>query len=245
MDTELDVKQLKKPENLSKESTEQLDSKCIGVEAKKAVELPQPSTVTATNTGSALGPITPDSNREIGDTFTDFTSPLTLVSSSPKSISLDSHISNDPYPSNDDDTPCTPKESIFDSFAPGPNKLMLAPHHRKYLAQSQINVARRLDFGASLKFVENENRGSDDDTRLDEEMFVETVYDTLLEAIVSKQTEGVIPQISHLDTGSDGYKTPTSAPRLSGIAETCPGAPMKSTRKLINVDPGLCRKLEF
>nr|GEY85443.1 PR domain zinc finger protein 8, putative isoform 1 [Tanacetum cinerariifolium] len=44
---------------------------------------------------------------------------------------------------------------------------------------------------------------------------------------------------------ADVLMTPPSAPRLSGIAETCPGAPMKPATKLRNIDSRLCRKLEF
>ncbi|PWA96644.1 hypothetical protein CTI12_AA038360 [Artemisia annua] len=39
--------------------------------------------------------------------------------------------------------------------------------------------------------------------------------------------------------------TPPSASRLTGIAETCPGATFKHVKKSRNVDLGLCRRLAF
>ncbi|KAL5738912.1 hypothetical protein ACOSP7_027859 [Xanthoceras sorbifolium] len=77
----------------------------------------------------------------------------------------------------------------------------------------------------------------------DEEVF-ESVYNNLLEAIVAKQTEGLLAEIANIECDSDCCQTPP-APRLNGIAETCPGAPMKSSAVSRKIDLGLCRKLEF
>ncbi|KAA8517605.1 hypothetical protein F0562_015079 [Nyssa sinensis] len=208
-----------------------------------AVEL-QTQSIVAADVGAPLGPITPDSNRESGDFLLDFTSPLTLVSSPLKAVCFDSHQNIERYASIDN-SPHTPKEGVFDPFAPGPDKLMLAPHCNKYLEESQSNVARQLNFDASVKFFADGNPGNDAESISEEDIFLETVYGTLLEVIVSKQTEELLAEISPLDSGSDGFKTPTSAPCLNGIAETCPRAPMKPTKKFRSIDQGLCRKLEF
>ena len=75
----------------------------------------------------------------------------------------------------------------------------------------------------------------------DEEIMFKFVYESVLEAIVSNQTA----KISSPESNSDGFKTPTSAPRLKGVAETCPGAPLKPTRKLRTASKRLCMKLNF
>uniref|UniRef100_A0A5B7BV21 Uncharacterized protein n=1 Tax=Davidia involucrata TaxID=16924 RepID=A0A5B7BV21_DAVIN len=239
MDTEVGGNQSMEAEN----SMKKLEENCVAGEAKDAVE-PQPQSIVAADGGAPLGPITPDSNKESGDFLLDFTSPLTLVSSPPKAVCFDSRQNLDGYASIDN-SPHTPNEGVFDPFAPGPDKLMLAPHHNKYLEESRSNVARQLNFDASVKSFGDGNHGNDAESILEEEILLETVYGTLLEAIVSKQTEGLLVEISPLDSGSDGFKTPTSAPRLNQVAETCPGAPMKPTRKFRSIDQGLCRKLEF
>ncbi|GKE74553.1 cyclin-dependent protein kinase inhibitor SMR11-like protein [Tanacetum coccineum] len=70
---------------------------------------------------------------------------------------------------------------------------------------------------------------------------MERVYESILEGIISKEAEDILSEI----VAADVLMTPPSAPRLSGIAETCPGAPMKPATKLRNIDSRLCKKLEF
>ncbi|GFY95725.1 hypothetical protein Acr_11g0000310 [Actinidia rufa] len=242
MDPEVTVDPSNKVEDLSRSSMEKLDGKFVVVKAKDNVELPQPSQVAA-NRAASIGPITPELNRESGDSLFDFASPLTLISSPHKAVCFDSH-SNDNLCSSTDGSPCTPVEGVFDPFAPGPDKLMQAPHCRKYLEELWSNVARRLNFGSSVNFVRDGNSEAHAET-ISDEMLLETVYDSLLEAIFSKQTEGFRAEILSLDPDSDGFKTPNSEVCLSGIAETCPGAPVKSVRKSKNIDRSLYRKLEF
>ncbi|KAA8517577.1 hypothetical protein F0562_017793 [Nyssa sinensis] len=242
MDPDACAPQSMKKENSSQNSVKKLEENFVAGdgEANDVVKL-QPQWLVAADGGAPLGPITPDSNRESGDFIFDFTSPLTLVSSPPKGVSFDSHWNVDPT----DNSSHTPKAAVFDSFAPGPDKLMLAPHCNKYLKESQSNVARRLNFNASIKCSGDGNKGNDAKPISDEAILLETVYGTLLEAIVSKKAEGLFAEISPPDPGSSGFMTPTSAPRLNGITETCPGAPMKPTRKSRSIDQWLCRKLEF
>lgn len=234
MDTTVTMDQPNAVENISQKIVKKVEEKfVVVVEAEENLSEVSPSSKVA-----PIGPITPDSNKETGDFLFCFTSPLTLVSS-PRNDNLHASV---------DFSPCTPVEGGFDPFAPGPEELAMAPHCKKYLKESRVNVARRLKFDSSVNFVLDGNHKSDVETISDDEMILETVYDTLLEAIVSKQTEGLVTEILPLDRGFDGFKTPDSATRLSGIAETCPGAPLKTTgttRKLRNVDQSLCRKLEF
>ncbi|XP_059668184.1 unknown protein 1 [Cornus florida] len=245
MDIEASTDLLMKEENHSLKFMNKSDDNCVIVKAKNVKEMQPPSTVIC-NKGASLGPITPDSNKESADFPLDFSSPRTLVTSLPKAVCFDSHRNVDRYASNSmDDGLRTPKEDVFDPFAPGPDKLMLAPQSNKYLEETRSSVARQLNFGSSVKFVGDENHGNDAEHISDEETLVEAVYRTLLKEIVSKQIEELFAEISALDSVSDGFKTPPSAPRFSGVADTCPGAPMKPTRKSRNIDQGLCRKLEF
>lgn len=249
MDTEVSVDQ---PDNVEILSQKLNVNYVVVLDAKdnnNVIQLPSPmsSTDTPAAAAASLGPITPDSNT---DFLFDFTSPLTLDSSPPPKAALfDSHQSDILYASSDG-SPRTPKEGVFDPFAPGPEKIMLAPHSNKYLPESRSNAARRLNFDSSVKCIRDGNHETDAETISDDEMLLETVYDALLEAIVSKQTEGfllaeMLPLGSDADAEADAFKTPISVTRLSGIAETCPRAPMKPTRKLRNIDQSLCRKLEF
>ncbi|KAK2981874.1 hypothetical protein RJ640_010391 [Escallonia rubra] len=228
METEASAVQWKKEENVSHDSVKKLDNTCVVLEAKDVVELSPPLMVPA-NGGASIRPMTPDSGRENGEVPFDAASPITLVASPSTQSGFDSHQKDDPC-SSSKDSPRTPKEGVFDPFAPGPDKLMLAPH-RKHNQESRVSVARCLNFNSTLKIVGDAKCEIDAEMISDEDILLETVYVTLLEAIVSKQqSEMVLRELSPLDPSPDGFKTPTSAPCLNGIAETCPGAPVKSTR---------------
>ncbi|KAK9289323.1 hypothetical protein L1049_007478 [Liquidambar formosana] len=239
MDATVCRDQLKKEEDLSGKSLEKSDE-VSGSEANMVTV--EPPTVPA-NKGASLEPITPDHTRENGDFLSDFQSPLTLLSSPPNLVFTDFCPRSNNEPCGIDCSPRTPKDNVFNPFAPGPDEMMLAPQCKKDMGESRISVARRLNFDSSTKFSVAD--GNHVENLSDEEMLLESVYGSLLEAIVSKQTEDVLAEISPPELNSDGFKTPTSAPRLNGVAEICPGAPMKPTRKLGNTDLGLCRKLEF
>ncbi|KAL3629900.1 hypothetical protein CASFOL_026212 [Castilleja foliolosa] len=175
---------------------------------------------------SSIVPLTPDSSRENVEQRLEFSSPLTVMVSTPE---LNNNSSQ------------TPKEALFDSFAPGPDKCVLAPHHNKYKGkESRIHVVRRLNFTNFINSVESSMDIISDDE--DEEHYLfRIVYGALLDAIVLEQQTkqiGVVP-------GPVGPGTPKSAPHLSWIAKTCPGAPIKSSRKLRNIDEEICKKLEF
>ncbi|KAL8214837.1 hypothetical protein R6Q57_004286 [Mikania cordata] len=105
----------------------------------------------------------------------------------------------------------------------------------KNLEESRGYAARRLTFISTKIRKDCERLAEDDD------MLLEAVYDSILECIVSD----MVGEISAFDLSTDGLRTPRFAPRLTGIAEICPGPPLKSVKKPRNIDLSLCRKLEF
>ncbi|KAG5100576.1 hypothetical protein JHK82_045628 [Glycine max] len=181
-------------------------------------------------------PITPEAVTENGDLQSQ--SPLTLSVVRKQliraCIDCDSDRALVDNNNNDIGIPRTPKDGVFDPFAPGPDNMARAPNSNKYLDEYRTTVARRLDFHPSFDVVAE----ADSDTLSDEKM-VESVYENLLQVIVSKQAEGALAQMS------DDCETPPSVLRFTGIADTCPGAPMKPAAKPRNIDLGLCKKLEF
>lgn len=221
------------------------------VEAHK--DLSKPPTVTERTASVSLGPITPDCNKEIGEFPIDFLSPLSLLNKPPKVACFDSSNTNkvedeeddndndDPFACVHDCSPQTPKDGVFDPFAPGPDNMALAPISKKYFDESRPIVARRLNFDSSIEAVEDGTHEDAARTLSDKEM-LESLYQYILEVI---ETESVISQVSNVDWDSDGCKTPPSAPRINEIADTCPAAPMKPSGISRNIDFGLCRKLEF
>ncbi|KAL2481812.1 Uncharacterized protein Adt_34778 [Abeliophyllum distichum] len=200
---------------------------------------------TSTGNGScSLEPVTPDSNPESGDQFHRFASPLTIHSSSPNFPCFSPYQNNHPNFPNED-SPRTPKENVFDPFAPSPDKLLLAPHCGKCMEKSWINVVRQLNFKSTSNLFRYANHEVNKDTILDEEKLFESLYGALLEAIISEQTVELVAKALTQFSESGVFRTPTSAPRLSGVADTYPGAPLKSSSKFRVIDKELCRKLEF
>lgn len=223
-------------------SSEKLDESIVTGEVREDVpKLPE-----ATDCTASLGPITPDADKENGDFPIDFQSPLTVMRKPHKLSGIDSNCDENGCEVSfvENDSPQTPKDGVFDPFAPGPDNVAWAPQCKKYLQDLRISVARRLDFNISFETVQSEHPGYDAESLSDQEIF-ESVYENLLEVIVSKQTEGVLADITNLEYDSDECKTPPSAVRLSGIADTCPGAPVKHENEPRIIHVGLCRKLEF
>ncbi|XP_057971678.1 unknown protein 1 isoform X2 [Malania oleifera] len=228
------------------DEAKKVDEVCDICEADKGIVAEEPL-LTATEGIPCIGPITPDHKRENGEFLFDSKSPLTLVSSSRTEVSSDLCGDDDPTTSSVKGSPRTPREGVFDPFAPGPEELLaLAPMCKKSLAASQISVSRQLHFESSLELIGDGDCGIGPDSPPDEDKLLESVYGTLLDAIVSEQAEGVLAKVAPIEESDcDGFKTPDTAPRLNGVAETCPAAPMKTQRKLRNIDLGLRRKLEF
>ncbi|KAI3993736.1 hypothetical protein MKX01_002749 [Papaver californicum] len=276
MESESCLKKMKNDIDSSRESF--FPEKVKVIEAKDA-ELLKPI-----DKRVSLGPITPNTDRETGEVVLDCFSLLTWVSSTPGPVCSDAKRIDDT--TEVDSSPQTPKEDLFDSFAPGPDDLMLAPRVIKNIGKSCTSVSRRLNFDSSpedfnesserLKFdssTEDPNESNErlnfdtsqedsnevsesgnndnvacrsdasdatDEVCLHEEVLLDTMYESLLDAIVSKQTEEIIAE-----NIPDWMKTPTSLPLLSGIAETCPPAPVKPPSGSRCIDLGIRRKLEF
>ncbi|KAJ9179707.1 hypothetical protein P3X46_008042 [Hevea brasiliensis] len=195
----------------------------------------------------SLRPITPDANKENGDFLLEPSSSLTMVTKMPTLLTFASKTNRnqDQFPYIDNSSsPKTPKDVVFDPFAPSPDDKVLAPQSKKYFDEARISVARRLNFESSLKGLDHASPGNGMESILDVEMF-KSVYENLLEAIVSKQTESALAELSNMEWDCDACRTPPSASRLNVIVETCPGAPLEPTGKSRIIDLGLCKKLEF
>lgn len=228
--------------------TSELSQTCnVSVVKTKAKNL-QPA-LTDADKEAVLVPITPEFDREGGECQHGFfTSPLTFVPTPPKDIYHQSDLNDGPSSIENEESLCTPQKGTFDPFAPGPDKFMLAPHCRKYAHESQTGVVRRLNFDPTIvSDIEIDDGEAHVGTTSNDEILLETVYGSLLEAIISTQAaERNSAKVESVhDSVPDGFKTPISAHRLSGVAETCPRAPVKPTNKFRNIEKGLCRKLEF
>ena len=139
----------------------------------------------------------------------------------------------------------TPTGSLFNPFAPGPEELALAPK-KKMLREFKIPTRRQLNFDTCCGFEERVESAISDE----EDDILESVCTSFLELIVSNQLKEIFSEdLVEEDTSSDdtsvGFKTPTSWPLLTGIAETCPDAPMGPSFKTRKLDQNICRKLEF
>lgn len=192
-----------------------------------------------------LGPNTPDTDREDGDTFVSLKYPLSLPEMMLEVDVLDSSRENDDQALarvDQTSSPHTPKHSVFDPFAPGPEDLLLAPRCDKRLDEWKSSVARRLKFGGFASSLEDRIDMNCLSTPSDEEI-VDSVYNIILEVVIANRMEEVSSSISDWDFSK--CKTPHSPPLLNGIAETCPGAPMKSSMVSRNTSLGTCRKLLF
>lgn len=76
--------------------------------------------------------------------------------------------------------------------------MVFAPSYRKYVDEMRITVARRLNFNISVGTVGSVNHRTAVDSISDEEMF-ESVYENLLEVIVSNQAEGFLTEFSNIE----------------------------------------------
>lgn len=228
-------------EDLSRSRFEKFDSvKVSVVETHKDV-------VEAPDDTNSLGPITPDSDRENGDFPVDRNSPPMSAKKMTSVACLDLETDRNgenPLCCEDSSSPQTPKDGVFDPFAPGPDDLVLAPQCRKFVNKSRNLVARRLSFESSIEVLEEESHGKDAFFISDEEI-IEAVYENLLETIVSHQREVLVAGTSSLEWDSKDCRTPPLAPRLHEIADTCPGAPMRPAGKSRKIDLALCRRLQF
>ncbi|XP_054784660.1 unknown protein 1 [Prosopis cineraria] len=223
-------------------SSQKLNENIIVMGINKDVpELPE-----AADCNGSLVPITPDVDRENGDFRIDLQSPLTVIKKPFKLSDIDSNCKENGCKVTlvDNGSPKTPEDGVFDPFAPGPEIMARAPLCKKYANDLRSCVARRLNFNPSADAVQHKSFGYDEESLSDQEMF-ESVYENLLEAILSTQAESILAEIPDVAYDPEDCKTPPSAIRLNGIADTCPGAPVKPGNKQRIIPVGLRRKLEF
>ncbi|GAB2272057.1 hypothetical protein Dimus_006877 [Dionaea muscipula] len=189
-----------------------------------------------------IGPISPNAKCENGSSHPNPMAPLSTFSAQLPVPDCIKSWKDDDCTDASDESPRTPKECIFDPFAPGPDAMVLAPINRKFGKKFRNIVARRLDFhDSSGRLSGARDLDNEDDV---EEMMLESVYKTFLEAILLKQTAVFFAE--HYDSHSAAPETPSLPSLLTGIAKTCPRAPLKpGTRRSKQIDNGLCRKLEF
>ncbi|KAI4318912.1 hypothetical protein MLD38_032567 [Melastoma candidum] len=138
----------------------------------------------------------------------------------------------------DNGSPHTPKGSVFNPLGGEEGDALQATHSKKLLDAISGRVAQHLNFGCPIVEMEDGTQATDED-------IVEWVYKNLLEAIALLQAEEILACVSSPGIVLSGCKTPTLLPLLNGIADTCPGAPVKRSMKSRFVDWGLRRKLEF
>lgn len=212
------------------------------MEYKNNVNQSSPSSLVVDNDDGCLCPVTPYSNIEIVNSTSKCISPSTSVSSPMNKV-----ISND--------GPCTPMEDVFGPLARGTENLMLSSNCIKNIGKSGSYVARRLNFNSKGDTHEcvSENKLEDgpivgtekcvSENNFEDGSVLETVYESILEDIITKQAEDVLAEI----VNSDVLMTPKNVARISGIAETCPGAPKKrvAVKNYWNVAASSIRKLEF
>ncbi|CAA6661900.1 unnamed protein product [Spirodela intermedia] len=138
----------------------------------------------------------------------------------------------------------TPRESTLDTFAPGPEELMFAPK-KKVTKEAHLPVQRKLDFD-SCCVPKHQPWDTHLEGRPEEVAFLETVYRSIIEAIISCQSGGSVNVGSSTDAILfDGSRTPTVAPLLNGVAEACPGAPIRRVPQSRKLGAKICRKLAF
>ncbi|XP_062003524.1 cyclin-dependent protein kinase inhibitor SMR11 [Rosa rugosa] len=216
-------------EEQSPKSCENLDKAKVGEPQKDGAE-PQ----------AELGPITPEADRENGE------SQPTFLKKPPVLTVKSNRDGDDPFGLSDDSSgsPRTPEDGVFDPFAPGPEKLAMAPMCKKFVSKSRSVVARQLSFDSPVQISEDEISTNGVESLSDEEIF-EAVYENLLEAIVSDLTLSVLGERARKDWDCGDDCTTPPGTRLTGIAETCPGAPLRPSGKSRKIDLGLIRKLEF
>lgn len=183
---------------------------------------------------ASLGPVTPDINGQCRDHL--LKTPLSLPNRLDQLESVRDI-------GGDYESPHTPKEDVFDPFAPSCDNLLQAPQCEKRFDEWRTNIARHLNFGFSTDELKN---GSCkwDGTCISDEEIVEAVYKNLLETILESKIEDLLAQ-SSLKCADEDCNTPTSRLKLNGVAETCPRAPRKAAVKSRNIDLSLCKKLQF
>nr|ACG25334.1 hypothetical protein [Zea mays] len=139
----------------------------------------------------------------------------------------------------------TPRESIFDPFAPGPEEAACAPK-KKVTRGAQVSPRRKLNFDSGDYPVKRLSFDCSDSE--EEDQYIEVIHKMILDLLILDVPLGGQKETGKnaTDLGLHGScKTPDSKPLLTGIASTCPDAPLRPSLKALKLSPGICRKIDF
>ncbi|XP_047051055.1 uncharacterized protein LOC124656337 [Lolium rigidum] len=138
----------------------------------------------------------------------------------------------------------TPRGNIFDPFAPGSEEEFCGAPKKKVVRGAEALSRRKLIFEADDFPVRRLSYEFDSE---EEELYLQGICKMFLDLIFSNQAlEATADREDLLDAISpESYKTPESQPLLTGIAETCPDAPVRPSLRMLKLSPGICRKLDF
>uniref|UniRef100_A0A0E0BEN9 Uncharacterized protein n=1 Tax=Oryza glumipatula TaxID=40148 RepID=A0A0E0BEN9_9ORYZ len=136
----------------------------------------------------------------------------------------------------------TPRESIFDPFAPGPEELACAPK-KNVIKSPELPPRRQLSFDSGDYPVKRLSFEFDDAE--EDDQFLERICKMFIDLIVSNQALETIGKDLIGSNSPGSCETPSSEPLLTGIADTCLDAPLRRPLKAVQLSPSICRKLDF
>uniref|UniRef100_A0A0E0IXG9 Uncharacterized protein n=1 Tax=Oryza nivara TaxID=4536 RepID=A0A0E0IXG9_ORYNI len=136
----------------------------------------------------------------------------------------------------------TPRESIFDPFAPGPEELACAPK-KNMIKAPELPPRRQLSFDSGDYPVKRLSFEFDDAE--EDDQFLERICKMFIDLIVSNQALETTGKDLIGSNSLGSCETPSSEPLLTGIADTCPDAPLRRPLKAVQLSPSICRKLDF
>uniref|UniRef100_A0ACD5Y4M5 Uncharacterized protein n=1 Tax=Avena sativa TaxID=4498 RepID=A0ACD5Y4M5_AVESA len=153
----------------------------------------------------------------------------------------------------------TPRGNIFDPFAPGPEEAGCGAPKKKLVRGAEALSRRKLNFEAGDIPIRKLNLEADDipirrlsyefDDSEEEEVYLQGICKMFLDLIFSSQALDATQAREDLNLidaiPPESYKTPESQPLLTGIADTCPDAPVRPSLRMLKLSPGICRKLDF
>uniref|UniRef100_A0A0D3HQR0 Uncharacterized protein n=1 Tax=Oryza barthii TaxID=65489 RepID=A0A0D3HQR0_9ORYZ len=136
----------------------------------------------------------------------------------------------------------TPRESIFYPFAPGPEELACAPK-KNVIKAPELPPRRQLSFDSGDYPVKRLSFEFDDAE--EDDQFLERICKMFIDLIVSNQALETTGKDLIGSNSPGSCETSSSEPLLTGIAYTCPDAPLRRPLKAVQLSPSICRKLDF
>ncbi|KAF2906388.1 hypothetical protein DAI22_12g014600 [Oryza sativa Japonica Group] len=136
----------------------------------------------------------------------------------------------------------TPRESIFDPFAPGPKELACAPK-KNVIKAPELPPRRQLSFDSGDYPVKRLSFEFDDAE--EDDQFLERICKMFIDLIVSNQALETTGKDLIGSNSLGSCETSSSEPLLTSIAYTCPDAPLRRPLKAVQLSPSICRKLDF